>query len=48
MYITCEDDVVKLVLYSVHSYLPIGPRGRGRDRMIVVFTTTYAINAYHH
>jgi hypothetical protein len=30
MYITCEDDVVQLVLYSVHSYLPIGPRGRGR------------------
>jgi hypothetical protein len=21
---------------------------RGRDRMVVRFTTTYAINAYHH
>jgi len=21
---------------------------RGRDRMVVEFTTTYAINAYHH
>ena len=26
-----------------------GKRGRrGRDRMIVGFTTTYAISAYHH
>jgi len=25
------------------------PRGRrGRDRMVVVFTTTYAFNVYHH
>ena len=25
------------------------PRGRrGRDRMVVVFTTTYALNVYHH
>ena len=23
-------------------------RGRGRDRMVVSFTTTYAISAYHH
>ena len=22
--------------------------GRGHDRMVVGFTTTYAINAYHH
>jgi len=30
------------VIYSL-----MGGR-RGRDRMIVGFTTTYAINAYHH
>jgi len=31
------------MLYLVHS------RGRrGRDRMVVGFTITYAINAYHH
>jgi len=23
-------------------------RRRGRDRMVVRFTTTYAISAYHH
>jgi len=28
------------------NYLPRDPRGR--DRMVVGFTTTYAINAYHH
>ena len=27
----------------------IRPRGRrGRDRMVVGFTTTYAISTYHH
>jgi len=25
-----------------------GRRGRGRDRMVVGFPTTYAIIAYHH
>ena len=30
----------------IKSYLP-GDR-RGRDRMVVGFTTTYAISAYHH
>ena len=25
-----------------------GGRHRGRDRMVVGFTTTYAISAYHH
>jgi hypothetical protein len=25
-----------------------GGRRRGRDRMVVGFTTTYAISAYHH
>jgi len=25
-----------------------GRHGHGRDRMVVGFTTTYAISAYHH
>jgi hypothetical protein len=25
-----------------------GMGGRGRDRMVVGFTTTYAISVYHH
>jgi len=25
-----------------------GRRGRDRDRMVVGFTTTYVISAYHH
>ena len=29
--------------------IKFGSRGRrGRDRMVVGFTTTYAISAYHH
>jgi len=29
--------------------VPLKLRGyRGRDRMVVGFTTTYAISAYHH
>jgi len=28
-------------------FLGVGHR-RGRDRMVVWFTTTYAISAYHH
>jgi len=31
---------------SIHKLLV--QRLRGRDRMIVGFTTTYAISAYHH
>ena len=32
-----------------HVSLPFGPRGHhGRDRMVVGFTTTCAISAYHH
>jgi len=26
----------------------LGEGGRGRDRMIVGYTTTYEISAYHH
>ena len=38
---TCNNTFVSL------SYIPYGGR-RGRDRMVVGFTTTYAISAYHH
>jgi len=35
-------------LYILQSiFIPKGGR-RGRDRMVVGFTTTYAISAYHH
>jgi len=29
-------------------YLLLNRGGRGRDRMVVGFITTYAISAYHH
>jgi hypothetical protein len=29
-------------------FLPQNRDRRGRDRMVVGFTTTYAISAYHH
>jgi hypothetical protein len=29
-------------------YIPKFTKSGGRDRMIVGFTTTYAISAYHH
>ena len=33
----------------VHNQIANTPRGcHGRDRMVVGFTTTYAISAYHH
>jgi len=36
--------------YTAHCILVLtNPRNRrGRDRMVVGFTTTYAISAYHH
>ena len=33
---------------TIHSYFTLGRARRGRDRMVVGFATTYAINAYHH
>jgi hypothetical protein len=41
------------LLNTVVSYIPFiwkkgGGRSRGRDRMVVGFTTIYAISAYHH
>jgi hypothetical protein len=32
--------------FHVDTYMTRG--SRGRDRMVVEFTTTYAISAYHH
>jgi len=39
-----------LDVYNTHSsHGPFNTGGRrGRDRMVVGFTTTYAISAYHH
>jgi hypothetical protein len=41
---------VLALLYSIlGTFILCSARGRrGRDRMIVQFTTTYAISAYHH
>jgi len=37
-----------LIYFSSHIF-PSGIWGhRGRDRMVVGFTTTYAISTYHH
>jgi len=38
-----------MTLYFMYSktYIKLRSR-RGRDRMVVGFTTTYAISAYHH
>jgi hypothetical protein len=33
---------------EVNIHYKQGPRDRDRDRMILGFTTTYAISAYHH
>jgi hypothetical protein len=38
---------IKIIKYLVHSI--VDQKGsRSRDRMVVEFTTTYAISAYHH
>jgi hypothetical protein len=34
--------------FSFQKWGSLGCRGRGRDRMVVGFTTIYAIGAYHH
>jgi hypothetical protein len=38
--------ILSLVLRMLN--INIGEGRRGRDRMVVGFTTTYAINVYHH
>jgi hypothetical protein len=40
-------DLWLLIATLVSSNLVLGAR-RGRNRMVVGFTTTYAISAYHH
>jgi hypothetical protein len=35
------------ILYLIPPFQQ-GPSYRGRDRMVVGFTLTYAISAYHH
>jgi hypothetical protein len=39
--------VIKFVFVTNKS-IQIGRGRRGRDHMVVAFTTTYAISAYHH
>ena len=38
---------LKYLQFIITFFVPLGGR-RGRDRMVVGFTTTYAISAYHH
>ena len=45
--IQLEDIRVKIYNNNNMSYSILRDR-RGRDRMVVGFTTTYAINAYYH
>jgi len=35
------------IIFTISKYISMFGRGRC-DRMVVGFTTTYAINAYHH
>jgi len=42
MFFPIVDKVVFLVLYNLYW------GRRGRDRMVIGFTTTYAISGYHH
>ena len=41
---------IKYIMYKVQDYIVLYNTWsrRGRDRMVVRFTTTYAISAYHH
>jgi len=39
--------VKRVSIISIQKYI-VSRRHRGRDRMIVGFTTTYAISTYHH
>ena len=44
-------DVLTLFEHAIYesiNFLPDGRGHRGRDHMVVGFTTTYAIIAYHH
>jgi len=43
--LTSKDDKKTII---THRYLMQERGGRGRDRMVVGFTTTYVISAYHH
>ena len=36
------------ILHTISNYTFLRRDRRGRDRMVVGFTTTYAISAYHH
>ena len=38
----------QILAYNIIIYLCIAGGHRNRDRMVVGYTTTYAISAYHH
>jgi hypothetical protein len=46
----CPDNVLFTPAFPFHNSLGLLESGghRGRDRMVVAFTTTCAISAYHH
>jgi hypothetical protein len=51
VYLPSRDAKHNLVLVSMlhfHSHIDVKGGRRGRDRIVVGFTTTHAINAYHH
>ena len=48
MTIKAWQPIIIQVSTNLHTYLSVGRGCRGRDRMIVGFTTTYAIRAYDH
>ena len=42
------DGMILTILFIIVPFLLAFKGGRGRDRMVVGFTTTYAINDYQH
>ena len=42
-----ESNLFDLFYQSIYIVLDLGRGHRGRDRMVVGFSTTYAISAYH-
>ena len=48
MTIKAWQPIIIQVSTNLHTYLSVGRGCHGRDCMIVGFTTTYAIRAYHH
>ena len=43
-----DDALMKVMLISIVSTYTNSRGRRGRDHLVIGFTTTYAISAYHH